>query len=1117
MASNVPNQPATSTNPLPSRSTFDPAWNQIQQSTDLPDDPDVQDAIKASLEEASKRLADFSPSQTQNIFAAQSQDIENDIVLSLSNHFAPLEDPDADTAVYMGYPPQGPEQKDSEYFHIKHHFDRVFLLHSANLKLMGEDSKFYKLLGPVSARTERRLRKQGLLDIPEAQRGSKFKYYIDLRPDTQDEEAIILLTDLTSTSGVLNWHLARSKYQLDPKLVLGYDDFDSIPKLKIQDDDASYHEKKTAHKAATTSSLRQGSLCEPPARSQPPQEYSQLRHWSAIERLLNAIEGRNPNLDSAPKVWTFFALAKYFGCAKHERISGWITSWIYREKNENFIQCNPEVAYRIGMGIQSAILVQAAFSILVGERALLVAYKEFNPPKASDDLRNVHQRKPESIDDDETNRIDHAASSLVQRMREVVHQLCISMAWLTDCPEYAKLHDVVARTEKEQNTINNAKAIIQEYVRGRIYYVVCQAQLAMDQLEMHLCDVSSFRSCVGCPFEIVYNTLNQSMRVFTKTLWMALSRTMFNAGSSNIASIGTPGQPGLTAYTQALIDEYPRDPLNGIKCIRRTELNNAIEAVNSMLLSHRQVDARISVHPVDLQNLIAVLDVFESSSLKHTTDIDIREAQDPTSPQKRRKTWDRADAEPIPPVSVSEESIGTSTSTSVRQALPLRQRLQPAHHQTGVSTRPQGLSSNESSRTTIDHWWNKNIGHAPAHQNSPQPSGQSSTFPTNTDTTVQQEHVNNNINSTSPGTGTGTGTGTGPVSGSFLNPTAASFEHSGPPKSQRTSKPAQPIAFPAVPTSTNTDKYMTTEILLLQVNRYIHNLCSKILHPTHLFHGTGATGMLPTNLFDNLLWLEDNEWRYLPLWAGGNDDGTGGVYDDLPLPIIDEATAQAESFRPGRIRRGFDAPSESDEAGGSDCFEEIESSQALSTVGRASKNATDGTAKTIADTVVSLGSESGNESASVSDFSDTAFVRLLLDDVSLSDGHHEPRHGYGHERAMSPNVSDDGLDTEHEFEYDDDDDDDDDDNENVSGNDSDDQETIAGGLDDDHDEGFEEVDDNYGVTTAVPQTIESVDVNIHIYDNGRDGDRDSHIAPNPMTGNVSNNPRSMEDDDFEMI
>ncbi|RVX74298.1 hypothetical protein B0A52_02130 [Exophiala mesophila] len=1036
MASNVPDQPATSTNPLPNRSTFDPAWNQIQRSTDLPDDPDVQDAIKASLEEASKRLADFSPGQTQNIFAAQSQYIENDIALSLSNHFAPLEDLDADTVVYMGYPPQGPEQKDSEYFHIKHHFDRVFLLHSANLKLMGEDSKFHKLLGPVSARTERRLRKQGLLDIPEAQRGSKFKYYIDLRPDTQDEEAIILLTDLTCTSGVLNWHLARSKYKLDPNLVLGYDDFDSIPKLKTQNDDASYHEEKTAHKAATASSLRKGSHFEPPARSQPPQEYSQLRHWSAIERLLNAIEGRNPNLDSAPKVWTFFALAKYFGCAKHERISGWITSWIYREKNENFIQCNPEVAYRIGMGIQSAILVQAAFSILVGERALLVAYKEFNPPKASNDLTNVHQRKPESIDDDEANRIDHAASSLVQRMREVVHQLCISMAWLADCPEYAKLHDIVARTEKDQNIINNAKAIIQEYVRGRIYYVVCQAQLATDKLEEHLCDVFPFRSCVGCPFEIVYNTLNQSMRVFTKTLWMALSRTMFNAGSSNIASAGTPGQPGTTAYTQALIDEYPRDPLNGIKCIRRTELNNAIEAVNSMLLFHRQRDASTRVNPVNLQNVMAVHDLFESSSLKHTTDIDTREAQDPTSPQKRRKTWDRADAEPVPPLSVAEESIGTSSSTCVRQALPLRQRLQPAHHQTGVSTRPQGLSSNESSPTTTDHWWNMNIGHAPAHQNSPQPSGQSSTFPT------------------------------------------------------------------------TTDNYMVTEVLLLQVNRYIHNLCSKVLHPIHLFHGTGATGILPTDLFDNLLWLEDNEWRYLPLWAGGNDDGTGGVYDDLPLPIIDDATAQAESFRPGRIRRGFDAPSESDE-GGSDCFEEIESSQALSTVGRASKNATDGTAKTIADTVVSLGSESGNKGASVSDFSDTGFVRLLLDDVSLSDGHHEPRQGYGHERAMSPNVSDDGLDTEHEFEYDDDDDDD---NENDSGNDSDDQETIAGGLDDDHDEGFEEVDDNYGVTTAIPQTTEPVNVNIHIHDNGRDGDRDRD-----RDINVSNNSRPMEDDDFEMI
>lgn len=1009
MASNLPHQPTTSDSPVPSSSTFDPVWNQVQQSTDLPNDPDVQDAVRSSLEEASRRLANFNPHRASKLStAAQFQDIESGLVLSLSNNFAPLEDPGADTAVYMGFPPQGPEQKDSEYFHIKHHFDRVFLLHSTNLRLMGNDSKFHQLLGPVSARTERRLRKQGLLDIPEAQRGSKFKYYLDLKPVSEDEEAVILLTDLTCTRGVLNWHLARSKYNLEPHIVLGYDEFGSIPKLQPRNDLARSQEGQKSHQTASAPNRPEECLSDPPTSSRPAPEYSQLRHWSAIERLLNAIEGRNPNLDSAPKVWTFFALAKYFGCAKHERISGWITTWIYRENNENFIQCNPEVAYRIGMGIQSANLVQDAFSILVGERALRVSFKEFNP-MTSNDQNNVHRRKPELLDDDEANRIDHAASSLVQRMRDLVHRLCISMDWLTDCLEYAKLSNIVVQTEHDQNTINEAKAMVQDYVRGRIYYVVCQAQSGSDELESRLSDTMAFRSCLDIPFEVVYNSLNQSMRVFTKTLWIALSRTLFNSGFSSTSPDGTTGQPQFTTYTQALVKQYSSDPLNGIKSISRKELDSVVESVNMILLCNRQggtlgrskhPDTSISAHVVSPRKVTPVPADFESPSIKHATDVDTQEVQDLTSPQKRRKTLDHAYAKPVP--QESEESI--STGVSARQALPLRSRLRVGQ-ESGVRHKILSSKEESSSSTRID-WWNlpaSNREHPSAHQNTFQPiepipdpsiSGQPSiTSPVDT---LQQKSLNTNTD---------------------LTPSAAILSPRSKPKE----------VFP--------DEYVDTETLLIQVNRHMERLCSKILHPPHLFHNIG---FLPTNLFDVLLCLEDNEWRYLPLWAGGNDDGTGGVYDDFPLPIIDDATAQVESFRPGRIRRGFDAPSESEEGSG---FEEIASSQGLSTVGRASKNATDGT-----ETVVSL--------ETASDVSDTRFVRLLLDDVSLNGGY-EPGH------AESPDVSEDGLYTEDDFDGDDDD-----------------QDTIAGGFDD------QDENDDDSLTTDIEHTAEACTDPVHDHDKG---------------------------------
>lgn len=44
-------------------------------------------------------------------------------------------------------------------------------------------------------------------------------------------------------------------------------------------------------------------------------DYCPIRHRAGIERLLQVIEGKNPRLDSAPKMWTLAVLAKYFDCA----------------------------------------------------------------------------------------------------------------------------------------------------------------------------------------------------------------------------------------------------------------------------------------------------------------------------------------------------------------------------------------------------------------------------------------------------------------------------------------------------------------------------------------------------------------------------------------------------------------------------------------------------------------------------------------------------------------------------------------------------------------------------------------------------------------------------------
>ncbi|KAJ6183755.1 hypothetical protein N7519_005056 [Penicillium mononematosum] len=82
-------------------------------------------------------------------------------------------------------------------------------------------------------------------------------------------------------------------------------------------------------------------------------------------------------------------------------------------------------------------------------------------------------------------------------------------------------------------------------------------------------------------------------------------------------------------------------------------------------------------------------------------------------------------------------------------------------------------------------------------------------------------------------------------------------------------------------------------------------------------------------LTDILTCLTYNEFQYLPLWAGGNDDETGGVFTDLIVPATDVG--------------GFSAPGPAVHNGSvtsNDSLSEIEHSDAQSTICGASHNAT---------------------------------------------------------------------------------------------------------------------------------------------------------------------------------
>jgi len=63
-------------------------------------------------------------------------------------------------------------------------------------------------------------------------------------------------------------------------------------------------------------------------------------------------------------------------------------------------------------------------------------------------------------------------------------------------------------------------------------------------------------------------------------------------------------------------------------------------------------------------------------------------------------------------------------------------------------------------------------------------------------------------------------------------------------------------------------------IFMQEVNEYVFQFCKNIL--SHEMS-------IDTTVTETLVCLGPEEWKFLPLWAGGNDDDSGGVFQsDLP-------------------------------------------------------------------------------------------------------------------------------------------------------------------------------------------------------------------------------------------
>lgn len=399
-----------------------------------------------------------------------------------------VDDDDGDTWVFIDPSSQQPEQTDHMYQAYVQRYEKPLTIRSATLRQL-RSSFFNERLG--SSFQYRAIRRRGLMNrLP-----SQIKYVLDLTPPTEGDEAAWLMSELCCVEGVRNWSQAEARWKVSKTLVGGHDEF-TIPAAELGNG------------------------------SQPP-EVSPIRHRACIERVLNAIRGIDPKLDSAVKVYTTYAVARFFDITESP-LTDYIVRWLRAPPNSLFIEALPEIALKIGDGLQCSELIRDSFAILVGEEALEILRDRPTPGYS------LYGRKRNDIPESYKTRIEYASKSFLGRVTQVFDSLTEDeMSWMESLPEYKKLLDNEDRSL--DRPVDEMKAALKAFVRGNIWNILYTPLQYVSGL--HLGSEGGDALYPRLARHDFWNSLSVAQRIMTPTLWQALKAPRFYSAGNDVAGI----------------------------------------------------------------------------------------------------------------------------------------------------------------------------------------------------------------------------------------------------------------------------------------------------------------------------------------------------------------------------------------------------------------------------------------------------------------------------------------------------------------------------------------------------------------------------------------------------
>ena len=557
-----------------------------------------------------------------------------------------------------------------------------------------------------------------------------------------------------------------------------------------------------------------------------PPEYTALRHRASIERIFLAALGIDPQLDSAPKLYSAVMVAKGLDINTNP-LTDYVARWLRADPNTRFMEALPEVSLKIADGLKCEPVCKDAFAVLVGEAALDAAIHNRNDIPYQSGY-TVHGRRCDDLHESWHTRLQYARNCLVDRVKSCFQDLVgEKMSWVEELATWKQLKPSYLCSDTFSQARQELLSTLKDYIRGSIYLLVSSEYDNMDN-PFFVDKPGGEKLFPRRKFKETWNRLYHQERIFTRSFWQVL-------GNCSLPKFATED------YTN--MDVTIWHPKRSMSLISSNESRDLLECGVYKSVSLRELQTKVtSCHKASrpLSGIPALVSRFSLLASEPVASTKVPEEEENSN--KRRRYEDsngRVTALPIRTIATEEKSWATSTNNG-----PYNRASQSFHHAT--NTAPNLQVRNDVTDYVLP-----------------------------TDGLFDEEPI----------------------------PDASKRSQDPPPYRHWSSREVQATQFINLVNALN------------EAEQYLGEVARDMLAAPQ---GGQLGDTIETNLIDVLLCLKDTETRYLPLWAGGFDDGSGGVFGEFIPPPIDSfngPTIWSRGSRSNASSSGFDSFADSSTVG----------------------------------------------------------------------------------------------------------------------------------------------------------------------------------------------------------